>query len=237
MRSLDKRVRLVAATDTTGFFFSGEIEVTFSRLSFISIPESGSASLLSVSDGALVTIDSCSFHCENFGTKGSDLASGACVDNSNDSALSASIDAFPSVGVSSSSNGMLEISNSLFFNLSNGAQIEDGGRIELGSSTFHEAGFYASDNAVASIDGCEFVNGEFFALNNCQVELTKTTFKRQAQSARETFLSNPFSGCLVKLRKGCQTCIRGCRFFATRPVTLERIVLDENEALVKSKRF
>ena len=221
---------LVASSDATGFSFAGSVDVLFSRLAFVdsSSEQDASAPLVSVSESAAATVDFCSFH---RGEDGHNLSSVSC-DNVTESATTSSDAAARSVGVSSTSDGVLHVSNSLFFQLSNGAQIDDGGRIHLKSSTFSDTGLSASDNALVSVEGCEFVNSEFFAHNNCRVEMIKSTFKRQSHAASPITTS---SHCLVKIRKGSTVSVSKSRFFAARPVSLERVALDENDGLISSK--
>ena len=243
MRHLDDSVVLSSSasvsSDASGFSFSGNIDVRFSRVAFVAvlasttatseaIPEAPvDASLVSVSDGAVVTIDSCSFHHRrgpleldkegNDEIHDEDRDGGSVVDRQlgtlmtwnhhQPSSTSRTNHAAAAViGVSATCDGVVNVSNSLFFRLSNGAVVDDGGRISCESTTFSDtsvSGLAASNNARAAIEGCEFVNSELSVRNNCHVDVVKTTFKRQPHPAqRGDLLPTTATGDLVKIRRG-----------------------------------
>jgi len=227
LRTMNRSACLVSSLEATGFSLVGSVDVSFSRLAFVQTPSrDSSTSLINVSDGATATIDSCSVHCEEPGGNWSGLSSpGADISDK----LQTPNESSPSFGIAASADGVLNVSNSILFHLSSGAQIDDGGLIHLSDSTFFDAGFSASDNAIVFVSGGEFVNSEFFALNNCQIDMTKSTFKRQMHHQRSSTAQSPL--CLVKIRKGTVASISNCRFFAGRLASLERVALDEREDL------
>ena len=113
-----------------------------------------------------------------------------------------------------------------------------GGRIYLESTTFSDTALSASDSAVVSVKGCDFVNSQLFVHNNCQVEMIKSTFKLQTHHQPRVVvlpLASIAPHCLVKVRKGSTASVSNCRFFAARPVSVERVALDENEGVISSK--
>ena len=225
LRHLDDSVVLSSSasvsSDASSFSFSGNISARFSRVAFVAVvvastsaepmPEAPiDASLVSVSDGAVVTIDSCSFHHRrgplekeegNVEVLDEDHDGGNVVDRQLGTLMNHSV----VVGVSATCDGVVNVSNSLFFRLSNGAVVDDGGRISCESTTFSDtsaSGLAASNNARAAIEGCEFVNSELLVRNNCHVDVVKTTFKRQPQPAqRGDLLPTTATGDLVKIRK------------------------------------
>ena len=249
---------LVASSDAIGFSFAGTMDVSFSRLAFVDSTwdRDSSTPLLSVSEAACATVDSCSFHRGGGGEDALDTSLSNPDDhadhqNTRESGLGGSTTTSAvgvttsavgvttsAVGVTSTSDGVLRVSNSLFFQLSTGALIDDGGRIYLESTTFSDTALSASDSAVVSVKGCDFVNSQLFVHNNCQVEMIKSTFKLQTHHQPRVVvlpLASTAPHCLVKVRKGSTASVSNCRFFAARPVSVERVALDENEGVISSK--
>ena len=253
LRHLPENVSLVSSDSSPGFYFSGSVDVSFSRVAFVMSAKAAStaesegvsaAPIVGVSDGAVVAIDACSFHCQTV-SDDDDLRQ----PDGREPLTVTSGSPWRSVGLSSTSDGNLCVSNSLLFRLYHGAAIDDAGSATFTATTFtdtSDAGLAASNNASITVEGCEFVNSQLLVHNNSQVEVVKSTFKRQSQTS-PAFSAPPsphIGGAaesavggydLVKVRKGSNVNLVKSRFFAARPVILERVALDDSDAFIPSE--